>query len=86
MNMNELEEILEEAPYVQELKDYHAFKKLDELGCFIEGRSWIYCSEHDQFWLNIDMDKLLEVIDRDTATYLGSCGASIDDGTISFFT
>ncbi len=56
--------------------DIHAFLLLDRL---VPGnRDIISASEHDQYYLDIDIDDLIQVITEDQVVELKRCGISYD--------
>lgn len=57
--------------------DLHAFLVLDELQP--GKRDIISAAEHDEFWLDIDCEKLAEVITEDQVRDLVRCGIRYDD-------
>lgn len=63
--------------------DIHAFLLLDELLPPEEGecgtQNLISCAEHDEFWLEVDLDKLLKVVTKDQVLELVRCGVLIDE-------
>jgi hypothetical protein len=56
--------------------DLCAFLLLDKL---LPGdRDIVACAEHDQIWLNVDIDELAEVASKDDVVYLLRCGVWYD--------
>jgi len=65
-------------------RDMHAFLLLEELVPG-EGRGIVAAAEHDQIWLDIDLDGLATVITDDQILELIRCGVFIDEGSLSMF-
>lgn len=58
--------------------DLHAFILLDKLQP--SEYCMIYASAHDEFFLNIDLDAIAEVITEEQIIELIACGVSLDTG------
>jgi len=56
--------------------DIHAFLLLDSL-LPAEG-NMISCAEHDEFWLEVDLEQLAKVITEDQVVELIRCGVQMD--------
>lgn len=57
--------------------DLCAFLRLDEM---VPGnRDMVSAAEHDEIYLEIDLDKLAEVATEDDVIYLQRCGIRLDD-------
>lgn len=57
--------------------DLCAFLRLDEL---VPGnRDMVSAAEHDEIYLEIDLDKLADVATADDVIYLQRCGIRLDD-------
>jgi hypothetical protein len=57
-------------------RDLCAFLLLDKL---LPGdRDIVACAEHDQIWLNVDIDELAKVASKDDVVYLLRCGVWYD--------
>jgi hypothetical protein len=64
-------------------RDLHAFLLLDKL---VPGTNDIIsCAEHDQIWINIELDKLAKVITEEQVIELRNCGVWISDGYLTMF-
>jgi hypothetical protein len=95
MQRSQLEYILEHShdDYLEfdriELKfsmrpDLHAFILLDSL---VPGKQDIIsAAEHDQYWLDIDLDQLASVISERDVIDLVRCGVRLDEEALSLFT
>lgn len=64
-------------------RDLHAFLLLNSL--VPEDNFIIGSAEHDKFWINTDIDKLLEVITEEQVKELGACGVMYDEGSLCMF-
>lgn len=64
--------------------DLHALLLLDSLlpGA---GRSMISAAEHDQYWLDVDVEGLAEIITDEQILDLVRCGVNCDDDGLSFW-
>lgn len=61
--------------------DLHGFLLLDAL---LTGKQDIVaCAEHDEIWLNIDLDDLQKVSTEEDIKTLLRCGITYDEGTDS---
>ena len=63
--------------------DIHAFILLDKL--LPGNHSIIAAAEHDQIWLDTDMEKIAEVATEEQIIELMKCGVMYDEDTESFF-
>jgi len=71
LNFEKIESPLHKRP------DLCAFLRLDEL---VPGnRDMVSAAEHDEIYLEIDLDKLAEVATADDVIYLQRCGIRLDD-------
>ena len=64
-------------------RDLCAFLMLDKLLPAENERDMISAAEHDEFWLDIDCQKLAEVATEDDILDLHRCGVRYDDDTDS---
>jgi len=63
--------------------DLHAFLLLDEL---VPGTSDMVCnSEHDEFWLDVNLDELAEVATEDQIIELMRCGVRCSEDSLCMF-
>lgn len=63
--------------------DLHAMMLLDRL---VPGTiNIIACAEHDQVWLNVDLDELCKVLTPELITELVSCGVLYDADNESLY-
>ena len=60
--------------------DLHAFLLLDRL--LPDNKDIVSCAEHDQFWLSVDIDKLLKVATRAQWKDLHRCGVMVDEESL----
>ena len=63
--------------------DLHAFLLLDKL--LPSDHDIISASEHDQFWIGVDINELLEVITEEYVKELIRCGVSYDESVESLY-
>lgn len=64
--------------------DLHAFLLLDEIvpgG----GADIVSCAEHDEIWLDVDVDALANAATEDQVIDLIRCGVRLDDGYFAMF-
>ena len=76
------------------LNDLAGFVRLVQLGYSNPGsevqgqisqRDLVSCAEHDQIWLDIDIDWLASVATKEDIEYLSDCGFNWDDDVDSVF-
>lgn len=63
-------------PKLSQRPDLHAFLLLDQL-CPGKG-DIIACAEHDEFWLDVDVEELAKVITKEQVIDLVRCGVRYD--------
>jgi len=61
--------------------DLHAFLLLDEL--LPGNQDIVACAEHDEIFLEVDVDKLREVAKEEQVLELSRCGVNYDESTDS---
>lgn len=63
--------------------DLCAFVKLNEL---VGGQYDIVCSaEHDQIWLDVELEELAKAITENDIVFLVACGVFVEDDSLSMF-
>lgn len=74
----------DERPWTKELHDYHGFERLLRLGVVGVG-DILSSAEHDQVWLNVEMEKFASVATIDDINYLVDCGIHADENYDSLY-
>ncbi len=64
-------------------RDLCAFVLLNDL--VTSNKKIIGAAEHDQIWLDVDMEKLAEKIHENDIKFLAMCGVFIDEDSLSMF-
>lgn len=63
--------------------DLCAFILLDQLLSASKRTDMICCAEHDQIWLDVNLDDLAKVVTERDVDYLDACGVWVDEDTES---
>lgn len=63
--------------------DLCAFIMLDQLLPNSKSLDLVCCAEHDQIWLDVDLNELAKVVTERDVEYLDACGVWVDEDTDS---